>query len=199
MVSPSAARMYRFNSIQEMIGTTTHSYFKNFEDRDLAIKKLEKYGKYEDYEVEARRNDGTFFWVSRNAKNFYNDQENGRETIVRDINRTKKVEAYLLESEERLRLAQSRGNVGIWDWSTITNELNFTPELEQLYGLSPGSIKTYNDWRELTHPDDIEKIEVERDEKIKNHEPFDLEFRIFHKSSDIHWLSAKGEVSKSKR
>ena len=194
MVSPSAARMYRFNSIQEMIGTTTHSYFKNSEDRDLAIKKLEKYGKYDNYEVEARRNDGTFFWVSQNAQNYYDDQGNfqGRETIVRDINERKKFEASLRESEERLRLAQTSGNVGIWDWNTITNELNFTPELEQLYGLSPGSIKTYNDWRELTHPDDIEKIEVERDEKIKNHELFDLEFRIFHKSNDIHWLSAKG-------
>jgi len=91
-----------------------------------------------------------------------------------------------------LRLAQIRGNVGVWDWNTVTNELNFTPELEQLYGLSPGTIKTYQNWRQLTHPDDIVKIETERDDKIAKHEPFDLEFRIFHKSGDIRWLSAKG-------
>ena len=91
-----------------------------------------------------------------------------------------------------MRLAQIRGNVGVWDWNTVTNELNFTPELEQLYGLSPGTIKTYQNWRQLTHPDDIVKIETERDDKIAKHEPFDLEFRIFHKSGDIRWLSAKG-------
>ena len=91
-----------------------------------------------------------------------------------------------------MRLAQTLGNVGISDWNTITDELHFTPELEQLYGLIPRTIKTYQDWRQLTHPDDIEKIEAERDEKIANNEPFDLEFRILHKSGQIHWLSAKG-------
>ena len=74
MVSPSAARLYRFNSPQEMLGTTTHSYFKNSEDRDFAIQQLKKHSKYDDYEVEARRNDGTFFWVSQNAQYFYDDQ-----------------------------------------------------------------------------------------------------------------------------
>ena len=80
----------------------------------------------------------------------------------------------LHESEERLRLAQTRGNVGVWDWNTITDELHFTPELEQLYGLTPGTIKTYQDWRQLTHPDDIVKIEVERDDKIAKNEPFNF-------------------------
>ena len=74
----------------------------------------------------------------------------------------------------------------------ITNEINFTPELERLYGLNPGTINTYQDWRQLTHPDDIIKIEAERDDNIANHEQFDLEFRIFHDSGDIRWLSAKG-------
>jgi PAS domain S-box-containing protein len=116
-----------------------------------------------------------------------------------DITHYKLIEESLRESEERLRLAQTRGNVGVWDWNTITDELNFTPELEQLYGLSPGSIKTYQDWRQLTHPDDIVKIESERDDKIAKHEPFDLEFRIFHKSGDMRWLSARGGAIYNKK
>jgi PAS domain S-box-containing protein len=114
----------------------------------------------------------------------------GKETEL--IAELKVTNEELHESEERLRLAQTRGNVGVWDWNTITDELHFTPELEQLYGLTPGTIKTYQDWRQLTHPDDIGKIEVERDDKIAENEPFDLEFRIFHNSGEIHWLSSKG-------
>jgi len=109
-----------------------------------------------------------------------------------DITHYKLIEDILRESEERLRLAQSQGNVGVWDWNTITDELKFTPELEHLYGLKPGTIKTYQDWRQLTHPDDIEKVERERDKKIANNEPFDLEFRIIHKSGDTRWLLARG-------
>ena len=319
MASPSAARMYRFDSNLDMIGTSTHSYFKTSEDRDYAIEELKQHSKFIDYEVEARRNDGTFFWVSQNAQYYYDNHGKikGSETFVRDISirkqaeealnqsekllndiingfpspifvkdidgrfltvnskfeellgvknkelkgktdydiitrelaeiyrvndqkvldegkairleeeadlvdghhtfiankfpifdskgkpygvgsistditELKKIEENLKESEERLRLAQNLGNVGIWDWNTITDELHFTPELEQLYGLVPGTIKTYEDWRQLTHPDDIEKIETERDNKIAKNQPFDLEFRIFHNSGEIHWLSAKG-------
>ena len=95
-------------------------------------------------------------------KNEYN-KIMGAVAVVRDITEQKKIEESLRISEERLRLAQTRGGMGVWDWNTVTNDLHFTPELEELYGLDPGSIKTYNDWRELTHPDDIEIIEIERE------------------------------------
>ena len=194
MVSPSSARMYRYNSSNEMIGIPALSLYKNPEDRDNLQEELLKHGKVEDYESEALRKDNTHFLVSLNAQFHYDSNGNvqGTEAFVRDISERKRVEKSLSESEERLRLAQIRGNVGVWDWNKVTDELKFTPELEQLYGLDPGTIKTYQDWRDLTHPDDIEKIEVEREEKIANNEPFDLEFRIFHKSGDIRWLSARG-------
>ena len=124
-------------------------------------------------------------------KNEYNKIV-GAVAVVRDITKQKKIEESLRVSEERLRLAQTLGEVGVWDWNVITNDLYFTPELEQLYGLSPGTIKTYDDWRRLTHPDDIERIELERDSQIAKNQPFDIEFRIFHDSGDTRWLSTRG-------
>jgi PAS domain S-box-containing protein len=340
MASPSASRMYRFDSPQEMIGISTLKLYKNPETRHSIMEELEKQTKVDDYESIALRKDGTLFWVSLNVQFHYDNQgqiqgteafirditgrkkseaelkrlldiiekeknrlsalinsisdeiwfadtnkkytlanpsalkefsiisdevdleqlgmsveqlamssevygqdgsprpvddapplralkgelirnqgeivrtpatnelryrqvsaspvkdENGNilgsVSVVRDITEEKRVEDSLRESEERLRLAQIRGNVGVWDWNTVTDELSFTPELEQLYGLNPGTIKTYENWRQLTHPQDIEKVEVERDHNIAKNEPFDLEFRIFHSSGDIRWLSAKG-------
>ena len=194
MASPSAAFMYRFDSPKDMIGISAFSLYKNPEDRDFLQLELNKHGKVEDYEVEALKKDGLSFLVSVNSQfHFdYSGEIQGTEAFVRDITERKRVEKSLRDSEERLRLAQTRGNVGVWDWNTITDELNFTPELEQLYGLNPGTIKTYQNWRQLTHPDDIEKIEAEREEKIANHESFDVEFRIKHKSGDLRWLSARG-------
>jgi PAS domain S-box-containing protein len=98
----------------------------------------------------------------------------------------------LRKNESRLRLAQESANVGIWDWIVETGELNFTPELNKLYGLPSGTIKTYQDWRDRVHPDDIGRIEAGRDEAIAKHEPFDLEFRGRHSSGEYRWISTKG-------
>ena len=190
-------------NLEELLGVKNEE-LKGKTDYDIITKELADYYRDNDQKVleegkalaieeEADLIDGHHTFIANKFPIYDNNgKPYGIGSISTDISERKKIEENLKESEERLRLAQTLGNVGIWDWNTITNELHFTPELEQLYGLTPGTIKTYQDWRQLTHPDDIEKIEAERDEKIANHEPFDLEFRIQHKSGQKHWLSAKG-------
>lgn len=116
----------------------------------------------------------------------------GSVSVVRDITERKRDIAILQQSEERLRLAQESAHVGIWDWEVTTGKLEFTPELHKLYGLPPGTIKTYQDWRERVHSDDIGKIEARRDEAIAKHESFDLEFRGRQSSGEYRWISTKG-------
>ncbi|MBZ2164599.1 PAS domain S-box protein [Methanobacterium spitsbergense] len=180
-------------SREETIGhTSIELNLLTSEERNAYIDATRGKKSVSNYELRVRRKDGSLINVQYSARHITINNEPIILNIGHDITERNKTEENLKESEERLRLAQNLGNVGIWDWNTITDELHFTPELEQLYGLTPGTIKTYQDWRQLTHPDDIEKIEVERDNKIAKNEPFDLEFRIFHNSGDIHWLSAKG-------
>jgi len=189
--------------LEELLGVKNEE-IKGKTDYDIITKELADYYKANDQKVleegkpisieeEANLVDGHHTFIANKFPIYDNNNKlYGVGSVSTDITELKKTEENLKESEERLRLSQTLGNVGIWDWNTITDELHFTPELEQLYGLIPGTIKTYQDWRQLTHPDDIEKIEAERDDKIANQEPFDLEFRILHKSGQIHWLSAKG-------
>ena len=138
MASPSAARMYRFDSPQEMIGTSTPSYFKNSEDREHAIAELRKHGKFINYEVEARRNDGTFFWVSQNAQYYFdgNGKIQGSETFVRDITEKIKREHELKESEEKYRNIVEIANEGIMIADT-TGRINFVnAKMAQMLGFS---------------------------------------------------------------
>jgi PAS domain S-box-containing protein len=113
-------------------------------------------------------------------------------TTFQDITARRRAEEALRASEAQLRLAQESANVGIWDWQVETGALDFTPELNKLYGLPPGTIKTYQDWRVRVHPDDISGIEAARDAAIAKHEPFDLEFRGRHSSGEYRWISTKG-------
>jgi PAS domain S-box-containing protein len=101
-------------------------------------------------------------------------------------------EGALRESEERLRLAQASASVGIWDWNPQTRGLTFTPELEGLLGLPAGAIRTYRDWSERVFPDDLARSKAEREAAVARRIPFDQEFRVFHASGDVRWVSAKG-------
>ncbi|HKF23691.1 MAG TPA: PAS domain S-box protein [Candidatus Angelobacter sp.] len=109
-----------------------------------------------------------------------------------DITEQKRVEEELRTSEERLRLAQISGNVGVWDWDVKEDRVRWTPELEALFGLEPGTVRTYDDFSTRVHPEDLAMVEHNRDEALHKREPFEMEFRIIHASGKIRWVAAKG-------
>ena len=109
-----------------------------------------------------------------------------------DIIERHKAEEALRESEERLRLAQLRTGIGIWDRNLRTGKVTWTPELEALFGLEPGSVTSYPDFRGRTHPDDIEAFEAERDAAVRDRKTFNAEIRIIRADGQVQWMSVTG-------
>ncbi len=107
MTGPSAARMYRFDSPDEMIGIPALSLYKNPEDRTAMFEELKENDKVEDYEGEGLRKDGTVFFGSMNAQFYYDNQGQiqGTESFIRDITERKQAEKLtqdVLEKEQQL-------------------------------------------------------------------------------------------------
>ena len=116
--------------------------------------------------------------------------------ISRDITALKRTEQDLRDSEGRLRLAQTSANVGIWDWDICNGKLNWTAELERLYGYAEGAFPgTYAAFRERVHPDDVAEVERVRDHAVAAHQGFDFDFRIQLPSSVIRWVNCKGAAT----
>jgi PAS domain S-box-containing protein len=103
-----------------------------------------------------------------------------------------KAEEALRVNEERLRLAQLSAKIGVWDWNLKTGALVWSPELEAIWGLPPGTVTSYRDFSERVHPDDLAMTEAKSDSAVRNHESFDLEFRIIRPSGEVRWILAKG-------
>ena len=68
MASPSAARMFKFNSPEEMIGKSVLSFYKNPDDRKYLLEELKKNDKIENNEFEGLRKDCTTFFASQNVQ-----------------------------------------------------------------------------------------------------------------------------------
>ena len=115
MASPSAARIYGYDSPEEMIGTSALSYYKNPNDRRYVLDELQKYGKIEANESEALRKNGSCFYASQNAQFHYDNsgQIQGTETLVRDITNLKlavREKQQSLEKERKLTEELSSAN-----------------------------------------------------------------------------------------
>ena len=104
----------------------------------------------------------------------------------------KESEDALRESEERLRLAQLKTGVGIWDRNVRTGKLVWTPGLEAIFGFQHGSVSHYADFRDRVHPDDIEAVEALRDAAVRRRETFNCEFRVIRSDGQVRWISAAG-------
>jgi len=102
----------------------------------------------------------------------------------------------LLQNEERLNLALSAVNDGLWDWNIETNRIFFSPRGFEILdyptkGLRP-EIKT---WDLLTHPDDRNAVA----ESLRQHlagetESWESEHRLRTRSGHWIWVLARGRV-----
>ncbi len=101
------------------------------------------------------------------------------------------------ENEERLNLAMSVRNDGIWDWHFDTDDIYFDTRYYTMAGYEPYEFpQTYEEWEKRVHPDDYagaNKI-IER---IKAGEslPYDTEFRFRRKNGKYMWIRSRGMIA----
>jgi PAS domain S-box-containing protein len=136
--------------------------------------------------------DGQEIWLQETSKAEFDAA--GRLAFIKGLGRDITEQKRAEEHDALLRLAQASTGVGVWGWDVRTKKLKASPELEELYGLKPGSMRDYTDFRERVHPDDIEFVEAQRDAASQKHQRFQHEFRIIRPNGETRWLAATGSA-----
>src|SRR4030095_12222081 len=68
-------------------------------------------------------------------------------------------EESLRESERRLELALSAGQMGAWEWNIDTDDMIWSPVLEKVHGIEPGTFNgRFEDFQGFIHPEDLETV-----------------------------------------
>ncbi len=98
--------------------------------------------------------------------------------------------------QQRLILAAEAGQVGIWDWDVVENNLIWDERMYQLYGISGETFKgAYEAWEAGVHPDDLEHVRQGIQDALNGIADFDTEFRVvWPEDRSIHLIRAKAIV-----
>lgn len=112
-----------------------------------------------------------------------------------DTTALKLAEEAIRESEQRLRLALVAGCMGTWEWHIPTNKVTWSPELEAIHGIAPGTFAgTFEAYQQDIHPDDREYVQSAIGETLAQGREHHIEYRIMWRDGSLHWVEGRGKL-----
>jgi PAS domain S-box-containing protein len=189
------ANLLGFDSPEEIIGLERSiDYFVNPSDRQHAHELMKRDGELRSYEAQLRKRDGTVFWGLTSS--YMNAADGYVEGVVADISDLKQAEAALQMSEERLRLALTASNQGLYDMNLKTEEIVVNPEYALMLGYDPATFhETKSRWVESLHPDDRESMAAIYNGFITGEVPsYRAEYRLRTRDGQWKWILSVGKI-----
>jgi PAS domain S-box-containing protein len=148
-----------------------------------------------DLECRGHRKSGESIWVRVRANSAY--ELDGRRFacgLLSDITESKRKDAAMRDSDERLRLALAAARVGIYDWDVPGAHIIWSAWHEKLWGFAPGEFDgSYQAFMSRVHPDDVAGIEAEVARSLAARDQYAQEFRVLWPDGSVHWIAASGE------
>jgi PAS domain S-box-containing protein len=114
-----------------------------------------------------------------------------------DITIRKEAEEKIKQNEERLKLATSSANLGIWDWDLVSKNLIWDKSMYEIFHVNPKQFTNdYDAFEKTLHPDDKVKVNEEIQYALANNLDYKSIFRIVSDTKEIKYINA---VSKTFR
>ena len=126
------------------------------------------------------------------------ERNNTIESIVvtaRDLTDRKLADEALMKSEAQRQLAMGAAKVGTWTWDITTNEMIWSQNVEEIFGLFHGAFAgTYQAYLDLIHPSDQSAVNEAVLKTVNQNAPYDIEHRIIWPDASTHWVSCRGNI-----
>jgi PAS domain S-box-containing protein len=104
--------------------------------------------------------------------------------------------AALSESQARLERAVRAGNVGLWEWSLVSDAVYYSAQWKRQLGYEEAEIGAdFESWRSRIHPDDVERAITAIGEYLRGQAPhLEIEYRCRHKDGSYRSMLAHATV-----
>lgn len=95
-------------------------------------------------------------------------------------------------ADERLRLAVTGGNVGIWEWDVVHDRFTLSDQLRAMFGwVQPGDL-TLDDVIAAVHREDRPRVAEALERSVRFGVDFDVEYRVVGPGGAVRWITTKG-------
>lgn len=198
-----AAKMLGYQA-EEVIGkhvTLLHPPDREEEATEI-LRKVRREENVEHFETVRRRKDGSDIVVSLTVSPIRNADGNviGASKIIRDITERKRTEETIHQNQAMLTLAMQSSRMGVWELDLATNTVQWSEELEEIFGLPKGGFGgTEEHFFQLIHEDDREPAWNEIRVAVAEHRSYVIEFRFHHADGSLRWMEGRGEAVYSQK
>jgi PAS domain S-box-containing protein len=199
-VNSAVKRIFGF-TVEEMLGQSlTMIMPENLRERHRAgfrryLETGVRHLHWEGLEISALHKNGQTFPLEISFGEY---NQNGNQFfigIARDISERKKADVQLLESQAMLSLTMRSSRMGAWSRDVTTDEVWWSEELEEIFGLPPGGFaRTRNGFHDLIHPEDKHLVAAEVDRAITEKRDYIVEFRFLHADGSVRWMEGRGQA-----
>ena len=117
-----------------------------------------------------------------------------------DIDSEKKIELKYKETAERLKVATSAANIGIWEFDVVSDELTWNDQMFELYGIKRKDFEgVYEAWKCSVHEDDQEYSQKEVEMALKGEKEFNTEFRVVWPNGTVRYIQATAVIHRDEK
>ena len=112
-----------------------------------------------------------------------------------DVSERERTKEQLQLLNDRLTLATTAADIGVWDYDPVHDRLVWDTRLYEMYGVHPGDFSgNFAGWKRCVYPEDREKTQAEFQQAFEGNGDFDAEFRIVKTDGGVRWLGGKAIV-----
>jgi PAS domain S-box-containing protein len=162
---------------------------------DDALQRLVETGHVDPFEKELQRPDGRRVPV-RVSGSIVPDFPDRAVIFVEDISAEQASREREEAIRQRLQIAVSAADQGVWDFDLVTREMVYSDRAKEIYGLPVDRPVTYATIRDATHPEDYPFTSAQLlraiDPKVRDRSSY--EYRIVRPDGSICWALAFGEA-----
>jgi PAS domain S-box-containing protein len=106
----------------------------------------------------------------------------------------KRAEQVLRDSEQRVTLATTAADAGLWELSADGMRFWVSPKVRELLGLPPGEEVHVDDFVALVHPEDRGSVREAMETALQSQEMTVAEYRVLRPDGSVRWMQSRGRM-----